>query len=348
MLSDRRQRVLAALIEEYVHHALPVGSRTLVENYHLGVSSATVRNELSVLEEAGYITQPHTSAGRIPTDFGYRSFVDDLFASELGEGEDADDQARNAVEQARSAASEVDDLLQQTTAALARLTECLSIVVPPSSLSLQVRQVSFVSMTPYRVLLVVVTENGQVLNRTCDFAEEVSPDDLGMAQQAVNNLIVGKSLADMRAEIDGGLNQQLQNPLVKIMLGEVLSCLQGREAGHAHRLGLSTLLQQPEFQHAKALVPVLQSLEDDTVLFELLDSVQGEGKTVVRIGHENENELLSGVSVVASQFGNGSATGVVAVIGPTRMNYAQVIRAVRAARETLDSDNPQTTSTQEG
>ncbi len=348
MLSDRRQRVLAALIEEYVHHALPVGSRTLVENYQLGVSSATVRNELSVLEEAGYITQPHTSAGRVPTDFGYRSFVDDLLASELGDGQAVDEQARNAVEAARAQASEVDDLLQQTTAALARLTECLSIVVPPSSLTLHIRQISFVSMTPYRVLIVVVTENGRVLNRTCDFSDEVSPDDLGVAQQAVNNLMVGKTLADMRAEIDAGLNHQLQNPLVRIMLGEVLQCLQGNETGHAHRLGLATLLQQPEFQHAQALVPVLQSLEDDTVLFELLDTVQGEGSTVVRIGHENESELLNGVSVVASQFGSGSATGVVAVIGPTRMNYAQVIRAVRAAREALNENGQNSTKTQEG
>lgn len=338
MLSDRRQRVLAALIEEYVHHALPVGSRTLVENYQLGVSSATVRNELSVLEEAGYITQPHTSAGRIPTDFGYRSFVDDLLASDLYETDSADDQARSAVEEVRAQASEVDDLFQQTTAALARLTECLSIVVPPSTLSLRVRQVSFVSMTPYRVLVVVVTENGQVLNRPCDFAEEVSVDDLAQAQQAVSALLVGKSLAEMRVEIDAGLHQQLQSPLASAMLGEVLSCMRGGEGGHARRLGLSTLLQQPEFQHARALVPVLESLEDDTVLFELLDTVQGDGKTVVRIGHENESERLSGVSVVASQYGSGHATGVVAVIGPTRMNYAQVIRAVRAAREVLDED----------
>ena len=344
MLSDRRQRVLAALIEEYVSHALPVGSRTLVENYQLGVSSATVRNELSLLEEGGYITQPHTSAGRIPTDFGYRSFVDDLLASELASSDVADEEARNAVDAVRAQASEVDDLLQQTTAALSRLTECLSIVVPPSSLSLQVRQVSFVSMSAYRVLVVVVTEDGQVLNRQVDFVEEVHADDLARAQQMVNQLIVGKTLSQMRVEIDEGVKQRLLDPLVQIMLGETLSCISRGEAGNARRLGLSTLLKQPEFQHSQALVPVLESLEDDTVLLQLFDIVSSGEGTVVRIGHENENELLSGVSVVASQYGSGQATGVVAVIGPTRMNYAQVIRAVRAARETLTNGDYRNTN----
>ena len=245
MLSDRRQRVLAALIEEYVHHALPVGSRTLVENYRLGVSSATVRNDLSALEEAGYITQPHTSAGRVPTDFGYRSFVDELLASELSDSQMADEQLRDAVEQARKQAEEVDRLLQQTTAALARLTECLSIVVPSHTLTLNIGQMS----------------------------------------------------------------------------------------------GLSTLLQQPEFARPQALLPVVETLEDETVLMEIMDATEGQESEVVRIGHENENERLSGVSVVASQYGCGPATGVIAVIGPTRMDYAQVIRAVRAAREALSDDS---------
>lgn len=245
MLPDRRQRVLAALIEEYVHRALPVGSRTLVENYHLGVSSATVRNELSALEEEGYITQPHTSAGRVPTDFGYRSFVDDLFASELSDTQTADENLREQVEQARKQAAEVDRLLQETTAALARLTECLSIVVPPHTLSLNIGQMS----------------------------------------------------------------------------------------------GLSTLLQQPEFARPQALLPVVETLEDETVLMEIRGATEGHSAEVVRIGHENENERLRGVSVVASQYECGGETGVVAVIGPTRMDYAQVIRAVRAARKALSNQS---------
>ena len=137
VLSDRRQRVLSALIEEYVARALPVGSRTLTERYQLGVSPATVRNELSVLEDGGYITQPHTSAGRIPTDFGYRAFVDNLLASDLA-GDD--ERYRPVVDQLRRSASELDALLEQTSSALTRLTDCLSIVLAPSVLNLHLKQ----------------------------------------------------------------------------------------------------------------------------------------------------------------------------------------------------------------
>ena len=127
MLSDRRQRVLAALIEEYVARAIPVGSRTLTERYGLGVSPATIRNELSMLEDEGYISQPHTSAGRVPTDYGYRTFVDNLIET----GAIAEDEStKQAIEELRRSAKQLDDLLERTSAQLAQLTECLTIVAP--------------------------------------------------------------------------------------------------------------------------------------------------------------------------------------------------------------------------
>ena len=336
MLSDRRQRVLAALIEEYVSHALPVGSRTLVENYGLGVSSATVRNELSVLEGEGYITQPHTSAGRIPTDTGYRSFVDKLLETELEE--DLDDTTRNAVSEMRNSAQELDSLIEQTTAALSRFTDSLSIVIPPSNLSLDIRQISLVSMTPYRVLIVVVTENGQVLNRHVDFGEPVAAEELASVQNLFNKVLAGKNLAQMRDSLDGETADALFGPLSRSLLGEVLACAQSAESNHAHRLGLSALMQQPEFSTSSSLLPILQVLEDETVLMEILQQASAASGTMVRIGSENNSEHLAGVSVVARQYGRDEGEGIVAVIGPTRMNYARVIRAVRAAKNALEEE----------
>ena len=136
-------------------------------------------------------------------------------------------------------------------------------------------------------------------------------------------------------DISRDMVAQLSDPLCRVMLEEVLVCLQSKEAGHPYRLGLSTLLQQPEFTNSQALLPVLQTLEDDTVLLQLIDATDADNSTVVRIGRENENELLNGVSVIASQYGRSGSTGIVAVIGPTRMDYAKVIRAVRDARDTL-------------
>jgi len=238
MLSDRRQRVLAALIEEYVARALPVGSRTIAENYDLGVSPATVRNDLSALEDEGYISQPHTSAGRVPTDHGYRAFVDELVESgALGDDEDAADK----LDRLRQSATELDDLLEKTSKALSQFTDCLSVVTPP------------------------------------DFT-------------------------------------------------------------HPRRLGIMSLMRQPEFAYTEALLPIMQVLEDDTVLLHVLDATAPDDEPRVRIGKENEAEQLSGVSVVACRYGIGADGGIVAVIGPTRMNYTKALTAVRIASRALGEE----------
>lgn len=247
MLSDRRQRILRALIEEYVSHAIPVGSRTLAEQYDLGVSSATVRNDLSALEEAGYIAQPHTSAGRIPTDAGYREFVDDLLASDAGcAGSIQDEMAA----QIRAHADALDELMRRTSEKLARLTDCLSIV-------------------------------------GC---------------------------------MDG--------------CGGETSKLARRE-----RLGLTALMRKPEFQESSALLPLMEILEDDTVYFKVFDeAASSTDGFAVKIGRENEDSSLVCVSVVAGVYGHGDARGVVAVIGPKRMEYGNVIGAVRAAQSILNQN----------
>ena len=236
MLTDRRQQVLAALIREYVAHALPVASKALVEGYPLGVSSATVRNDLSALEERGYIQQPHTSAGRIPTDFGYRSFVDALLARADLSGDPA---TADAIRSARQTAHELDELLDRTSALLTQLTMCLSIVLPQHAEALPLRSI-----------------------------------------------------------------------------------------------GLSTLMQQPEFQNSIVLVPLLRMIEDDSLLGYISDTA-GADEPVVRIGHENRDESLGNVSVVATHFGRGSEAGIIAVIGPTRMDYERALGAVRAAQQAL-------------
>ncbi|MRX80960.1 heat-inducible transcription repressor HrcA [Eggerthella sp. HF-4214] len=335
MLSDRRQRVLSALIEEYVARALPVGSRTLTERYQLGVSPATVRNELSVLEDGGYITQPHTSAGRIPTDFGYRAFVDNLLQSDLAAG---DDRYRPVVDQLRRSASELDALLEQTSSALTRLTDCLSIVLAPSVLNLHIKQLSLISLSPLRALVVLVTEDGQVFNRQMEFAEEVAPDDLARVQRFLAEVMGGKSLQEIEDGLGEGMVEAFRDPLVRMALDEVLSCLQEGDASRTHRLGVSSLLTKPEFSQSQALLPVMQVLEDDTVLLQILDDAarRSAGVPSVRIGRENDAAALAGVSVVASRYGRGASAGVVAVVGPTRMDYSKVIQAVRMASAALE------------
>ena len=324
--------MLQALIEEYVANAQPVGSRTLVDRYRLGVSAATVRNELSVLEDEGYLTSPHTSAGRIPTDAGYRAFVNDLLEHGLGE-EPSDDSMLNEL---HDAAVKVDDLMAQTSAALTRLTDCLSVVMAPSLLGSAVKQISLVSFTPHRMLMVVVTSDGQVLNHNVEFHEEVEAEELAQLQNALNNMLSGRSFSEIRGEEAKRVSASLSSPLALMVMDELLECLAKADVGRSRKLGLSALLSKPEFAHMDAALPILQVLEDDTVLMHLFDDVAENGQALeVRIGSENTTEQLSGVSVVAAQYGPSDAQGIVAVIGPTRMNYSKVINAVRAAKSAL-------------
>lgn len=329
MLSDRRQIVLRALIEEYIARALPVGSRTLVERYNLGISSATVRNELSLLEEMGYLAQPHTSAGRIPTDFGYRAFVDELLSeSDPDNGEDA------LARELRESASDLDDLMDRTSQALARFTDCMTLLVPPRILSVDIRLVNLVLLTPQRLLIVIVTEDGQVFDRQMDLPRDYSQDEIGKTQEALNNILVGTSLSSTSGELPLGVSG-VHDDLFRMVMAEILACLKDQNAIKAHPLGISHLLGKPEFSDSSCLMPVLEELEGDTMLLRVFNDAAASEEPVVRIGHENDSEALSSVSLIANRFGEAEHSGLILIVGPTRMDYSQVLKAVRAARNVL-------------
>lgn len=329
MLSDRRQIVLRALIEEYIARALPVGSRTLVERYNLGISSATVRNELSLLEEMGYLAQPHTSAGRIPTDFGYRAFVDELLSeSDPDNGEDA------LARELRESASDLDDLMDRTSQALARFTDCMTLLVPPRILSVDIRLVNLVLLTPQRLLTVIVTEDGQVFDRQMDLPRDYSQDEIGKTQEALNNILIGTSLSSTSGELPLGVSG-VHDDLFRMVMAEILACLKDQNAIKAHPLGISHLLGKPEFSDSSCLMPVLEELEGDTMLLRVFNDAAASEEPVVRIGHENDSEALSSVSLIANRFGEAEHSGLILIVGPTRMDYSQVLKAVRAARNVL-------------
>ena len=290
-----------------------VGSRTLAERYHLGVSSATVRNDLSALEGAGFITQPHTSAGRIPTDAGYRAFVDELISSGIADEEDPHSEIVNEL---RSSARELDALMEQTSAALMRLTDCLSIVVAPSVFSAHVRQFSLISLSNYSALTVIVAEDGQVLNRQISFAEEVLPDELASVQNLLNRVFAGKSPREFRAVCDVQALEALRDPLAQYVLDEVLACLQESDIGRVRRLGISSLMKKPSSARLHLLLPLMKALEDESVLDDVFDARdRGASTWSCASARRIPPEDLSGVSVIASAYGRGDGEGIVAVVG---------------------------------
>jgi heat-inducible transcriptional repressor len=329
MLNERRARVLRALVEEYIASATPVGSRTLVDRYDLRCSPATVRNELAILEESGYVVQPHVSAGRMPTDSGYRSFVDEL-STEGGAPLDA----AQVVDIAARHASELDELLRETSAALTRLTNCLAVVLAPSISLSRVRRVDLLSVGTRRAVFVLITESGQVLNRTLELGEVAAPERIADVERALNAALAGKRASEIRPLRDA-LGEHVTDALVTDVIDAILDGLDEADRDRLHHIGVPALLSQPEFHDADRVRPLIELLEDDLAALEAFSDSLGTPEMTVRIGHENRRAELENVSVVVTTYGSGDRDGFVGVIGPTRMDYQRAMAAVRAVASEL-------------
>jgi len=330
MLNDRRRRVLQALVEEYIVSAIPVGSKTLVDRYELGCSPATVRNELSILEETGYVLQPHVSAGRMPTDTGYRSFVDELL-EKGGTPLAGDDLSASRVSQV----GEVDELMRETSVALTQLTSCLAVVLAPSISLSRVRRIDLLSLSPRRAVFVLITSSGQVVNRSIELATPATPERLAEIERAMNAALDGKRASQIRPLRDAIEQGHAADGLVGRIADEILDALAEADRDRLYHVGVPALLAQPEFHDAERARPLIEFLEDGISVLEALSDALGTREITVRIGSENRRAELGNVSIVATNYGTGSADGVIGVIGPTRMNYPRAMAAVRAVADGL-------------
>lgn len=334
MLSDRRRTVLQALVNEYVRSAQPVGSKQLVDRYDLGVSSATVRNELAVLEESGYAFQPHISAGRVPTDSGYRAFVDAMLKSGGTEGlTPAEVEAIHG--QYVALEHEMNEAMRETSALLSRLTSFVAVVIAPTLCHARIARVNLVWLAESRAVVVVVTDSGQVADRTVDLVETVSAEQLAAVERVLNGAFDGKmgeEVRDARTAVESGLPLPVR--VVAQIVDEVLDCLLEADADRVVTGGVSTLLSQPEFADPRLVSPLVALLEDGLATLQVLTGLMQAGDVVVRIGQENPVGL-DRLSVVAAHYGTGDREGVVGVIGPTRMDYARSVSAVRTVADGL-------------
>jgi heat-inducible transcriptional repressor len=334
MLSDRRRVVLQALVNEYVRSAQPVASKALVDRYDLRVSPATVRNELSFLEETGHVFQPHVSAGRVPTDVGYRAFVDAMLSDESGEG-----LTPVEVEAVRVQYSELEhevaEAMRETSALLSRLTNYVAVVIAPTLQRARIKRLNLVWLGDGRIVLVVVTDAGRVADRTIDLVEPVSAESLTHVEQMLNASLDGKIGEEVRAA-RGGVAAATSLPprVVAQVLDEVIDCLLEADADDVVSGGMSTLLAQPEFADPRLVGPLVHLLEDGLETLHVLTSLMNTGDVVVRIGSENPTGLER-MSVVAASYDAGGTEGLVGVIGPTRMDYARAVSAVRTVAEGL-------------
>lgn len=325
-MDERKLQVLRAIVTDYVSSQEPVGSKTLVERHQLGVSPATVRNDMATLEEEGYITQPHTSAGRIPTDKGYRLFVDKIAQVKPLSGAE-----RRAIGTFLTGAGDLDDIVERTVRLLAQVTHQVAIVQYPIMSNDMLRHVDLVRLHPDRLLVLVVNSNGRVDQRSI----EVSEQDESTVTELRNRLVaalVDKPVQGAAAAL-GALLDDLPPQLMA--LGSVVSTalLQLLDSEQETRVVVGGVTNLARFgaDFDRTIAPVLEALEEQVVLLRLLGEAASGGELTVRIGHENPYEQLQATSLVATSYGSpDDAWASLGVVGPTRMDYPYTMASVRA------------------
>jgi len=299
MIEDRKLAVLRAIVEDFVSTNEPVGSKSLVERHQLGVSPATIRNDMAALEDEGYITQPHTSAGRVPTDKGYRLFVDRLSSVKpLSSPE------RKAIETFLGGAVDLDDVVHRTVRLLAQLTHQVAVVQYPSLSRSSVRHLDFILISATRVLVVLITDTGRVEQRQVD---------------------VPSLLAEVATTVEPRLQAN-----ATALLAAVLETVVERTEERVVLAGTANLARGGALDFPGTIRPVLEALEEHVVLLRLFGEVTDAQTVKVSIGGENPHEGLQTASIVTSGYGVATPLAGLGVLGPTRMDYPGAMGAVRA------------------
>ncbi len=337
MVSERGLDVLRAIVQDYVASREPVGSKTIVDRYSFGVSAATIRNDMAALEEDGLIAAPHTSSGRIPTDKGYRMFVD-----HLAEVRALTPAQRVAIRTFLEEGADLDDVLVGTARMLSQLTNQVALVQIPVVPRSYVRHVELVSLSPSRLLVVLITDAGRVDQRVVELpqAEHERVDDVELAElrARINGGLVGRLIADVPTALEAlaeGLSPNRRAVLERITAG-LAATVDDRRQDRLLLAGTANLART-ERDFPGSILPVLEAIEEQVVLLRLFREMELDERGVsISIGRENPLIGLAETSMVAG--GYRSSAGEVArigVLGPTRMDYSQNIAAVRAVARYL-------------
>ena len=343
MVSDRGLEVLRVIVQDYVASREPVGSKTIVERHSFGVSAATIRNDMAQLEEEELITAPHTSSGRVPTDKGYRVFVD-----QLTEVRPLTSAQRQAIETFLGQALDLDDVLSRTTRLLSQLTNQVALAQYPSFGSARVRHIEVVALGPSRIMTVLITDAGRVDQRllelpgaAADSAE--TAEFLGELRSRVNADLGGKALADV-----GELLRSFaatfppeRTALVSAVAGSLAEQVAANRQDRLVMAGAANLART-ESDFSGSIYPVLEAIEEQVILIKLFGEMEIDGDSVsVSIGHENQGfgpgaQGLNETSVLASGYtASGGSVARLGVLGPTRMDYSNNMAAVRAVARYL-------------
>lgn len=323
-LNERKFKILEAIVSDYIATAEPIGSRTIAKKYGLGISSATIRNEMSDLEDMGLISQPHASSGRIPSQRGYRFYVDTMMQSRPLTADEAMFLQRMIIDNIY----QTDSMMQETAKALAKLTKCPAIVSEPQLKKTKIKHVQLVPLDEKSLLLVLVTDTKTVKNQIVNLEAAPNYEILNSLSQVLNKYLAGKTVKEInRSLIDtmlGSFGKQAH--VLMPILGIIADMIQAEDDVRVFTSGVKNILAFPEFADIRKAEAIFQALEDRESLIAILgQEMPGEGIQIM-IGGENTLELLKACSLIRAHYSiDNQSTGCIAIIGPMRMDYTQAV-----------------------
>jgi len=333
-LNDRKIQILQAIINNYIETAEPVGSRTIAKKYNLGISSATIRNEMSDLEEMGFILQPHASSGRIPSDMGYRLYVDHLMQKkELGEEEQRYLQSIISRD-----ISQIDFLMEETAKALSILTNYTTIISEPKGQRTRIKQIRLLPLDSASVLLVIATEGNFIKNHVIKMGCVPSEEKIFGIGICLNRLLQGCALREIDTPLVARMQEELweYRELLPPILKAIETTMRSAEKVQLHMSGTKNILAFPEFADIQKAKSLFQALEEKDVLVTLLEESKNNDLQVL-IGSENTVQSMQDCSVITATYKMGDNTrGTIGIVGPTRMDYSQVISVLNGMVQNIE------------
>ncbi len=333
MLDDRKRLVLRAIIDSYIETAEPVGSRTIARKHDLGVSPATIRNEMADLEETGYLQQPHVSAGRVPSDKGYRFYVDTLMEPYVFPGLEL----RRLQEEISSTQLSPERSIHEAARLLALLTQSISLIVAPSPDQLVFKHLQLVALEDTGILVTLVLHPGVVKNRLIRTKREYSSEQIADVSAALNHKLKGVTYKQLGLTIFSEVIRDF-GEIGRALVELILQGLAEDKGEQIYASGTVNILNQPEFRDVNRAIALLEALEQKEHLLSLLGSAAKFSGVQVAIGQENVSSAMQSCSLVTCTYYVGNdVVGTIGVIGPTRMDYARVMAAVEVVSRSLST-----------
>ncbi len=333
-LNDRKIQILQAIINDYIATAEPVGSRTIAKKYNLGISSATIRNEMSDLEDMGYILQPHASSGRIPSDLGYRLYVDRL----MQQRQLTLEQQEFLKKVVSQNISRIDYLMDETAKALSVLTNYTTLISEPVFQGTRLKQIRLLPLDSESILLVIATEGNYIKNHIIRMGQTPADEKLFELGKQINYILQGHSLEEISENMLLSLRNVLgeYKNILEPLLAAIEQTMLSAQKMQVHLSGTKNILAFPEFSDVQKAKSLFQTLEEKDVLVTLLSSEKN-GELQILIGNENQVQSMKDCSVITATYQMGEHTkGTIGVIGPTRMDYSQVVSVLNSMVQNIE------------